>query len=170
MAWVKIRPGISAKHYGGDLGRVVQMVSDQFIVIRVKPRHITAMEKREKEMAARRAAASDKMKAETVLRGAPFRPGVCARSCVLPSQASGIRAAWKEERTESLVILALENGFKAIDTANQRKHYDEIAVGKALKLYLEKMEVSREDLFVQTKFNRQFTVVFIGGNAARCEV
>ena len=60
--------------------------------------------------------------------------------------------AWKEERTESLVILALENGFKAIDTANQRKHYDEIAVGKALKLYLEKMEVSREDLFVQTKF------------------
>ena len=61
--------------------------------------------------------------------------------------------AWKEERTESLVILALENGFKAIDTANQRKHYDEIAVGKALKLYLEKMEVSREDLFVQTKFN-----------------
>ena len=46
----------------------------------------------------------------------------------------------------------LKNGFKAIDTANQRKHYDEIAVGRALKLYLEKMEVSREDLFVQTKF------------------
>jgi diketogulonate reductase-like aldo/keto reductase len=31
--------------------------------------------------------------------------------------------AWKEDRTESLVRLALENGFRAIDTANQRKHY-----------------------------------------------
>ena len=28
--------------------------------------------------------------------------------------------AWKEERTEALVELALAEGFRAIDTANQR--------------------------------------------------
>ena len=33
--------------------------------------------------------------------------------------------AWKKERTEALVTLALENGFVAVDTANQAKHYAE---------------------------------------------
>jgi hypothetical protein len=42
LGWVKIRSGgHQSKHYGGDLGRVVKMISDQFVVIRVKPRHIT---------------------------------------------------------------------------------------------------------------------------------
>ena len=31
--------------------------------------------------------------------------------------------AWKEERTESLVRLALDAGFRGIDAANQRRHY-----------------------------------------------
>ncbi len=30
--------------------------------------------------------------------------------------------AWKEDRTEGLVIDALDAGFRGIDTANQRKH------------------------------------------------
>ena len=31
--------------------------------------------------------------------------------------------AWKEEHTGPLVELALRQGFRGIDTANQRKHY-----------------------------------------------
>ncbi|MGB0360911.1 MAG: hypothetical protein ACPGEF_05850 [Endozoicomonas sp.] len=41
--------------------------------------------------------------------------------------------AWKEEATAELTLKALDNGFTAIDTANQRKHYNEEGVGKALK-------------------------------------
>jgi diketogulonate reductase-like aldo/keto reductase len=54
--------------------------------------------------------------------------------------------AWKEERTATLVRLALDAGFVAIDTANQRKHYVEAAVGEAIA------GVPREKLFLQTKF------------------
>ena len=41
--------------------------------------------------------------------------------------------AWKEERTLGLTTLALEAGFRGIDTANQRKHYFEVAVGQAVQ-------------------------------------
>ena len=40
--------------------------------------------------------------------------------------------AWKEERTEALTAAALEAGFRAVDTANQRRHYVEAAVGAAI--------------------------------------
>src|SRR5260370_31644703 len=53
--------------------------------------------------------------------------------------------AWKEERTEALVTEAIAAGFRGIDTANQRRHYHEAAVGNAIRK-------SRESLFVQTKF------------------
>lgn len=56
--------------------------------------------------------------------------------------------AWKELETERLVGLALRAGFRAIDTANQRRHYHEAGVGAALK----SSGVKREDLFIQTKF------------------
>jgi hypothetical protein len=36
--------------------------------------------------------------------------------------------AWKEDETQRLTELALQNGFCGIDTANQRRHYDEAAV------------------------------------------
>ncbi len=59
--------------------------------------------------------------------------------------------AWKKDRTTELVKLAVESGFKAIDTANQLIHYDEAQVGNALKgLYSD--GVKREELFLQTKF------------------
>jgi diketogulonate reductase-like aldo/keto reductase len=54
--------------------------------------------------------------------------------------------AWKEDRTEALVRLALENGFRAIDTANQRKHYNEAGTGTAVS------GVPRGELWLQTKF------------------
>ena len=38
--------------------------------------------------------------------------------------------AWKEECTAGLVELALQQGFRGIDTANQRKHYVEAAAGE----------------------------------------
>ena len=42
--------------------------------------------------------------------------------------------AWKEDRTEALTRLAITEGFRAIDTANQRKHYFEAGVGAATEL------------------------------------
>lgn len=60
--------------------------------------------------------------------------------------------AWKEERTEELVAEALEAGFRGFDTANQRRHYREAAVGRALTRAVEDGTVDRGDLFVQTKF------------------
>lgn len=60
--------------------------------------------------------------------------------------------AWKEERTEGLTTLALEAGFRGIDTANQRKHYFEVAVGKAVQAAVTAGKVARGELFLQTKF------------------
>jgi diketogulonate reductase-like aldo/keto reductase len=60
--------------------------------------------------------------------------------------------AWKEDETERLVGLAVEAGFRAIDTANQRKHYFEVGVGAAVASAIESKLVTREDLFLQTKF------------------
>jgi diketogulonate reductase-like aldo/keto reductase len=60
--------------------------------------------------------------------------------------------AWKEDETERLTRLALEAGFRGIDTANQRKHYFEAAVGVALQSAIADGLVKREDVFLQTKF------------------
>jgi diketogulonate reductase-like aldo/keto reductase len=60
--------------------------------------------------------------------------------------------AWKEERTEALTRLALDAGFRAIDTANQRKHYFEAAVGDAVARAIGEGVVARDELFLQTKF------------------
>src|SRR5438270_6646194 len=63
--------------------------------------------------------------------------------------------AWKENRTASLTEVALRSGFRAIDTANQRKHYFEAGVGEALGAVYREGIVKREDLFLQTKFTYQ---------------
>jgi diketogulonate reductase-like aldo/keto reductase len=59
--------------------------------------------------------------------------------------------AWKKDDTTRLAQLAVESGFKAIDTANQLIHYREALVGDAL-LSLKKNGVQRDQLFLQTKF------------------
>src|SRR5262245_5713462 len=59
--------------------------------------------------------------------------------------------AWKKEATTGLVELAVESGFRAIDTANQLIHYEEARVGAALQALAAK-GVEREELFLQTKF------------------
>lgn len=60
--------------------------------------------------------------------------------------------AWKEDDTARLTSLALASGFRGIDTANQRRHYHEAAVGDALTRAFELGDVAREELFLQSKF------------------
>lgn len=60
--------------------------------------------------------------------------------------------AWKEEQTTECVLRALSAGYRAIDTANQRKHYYEEGVGIALSQAYKTLGLSRGDLFLQTKF------------------
>ena len=63
--------------------------------------------------------------------------------------------AWKEGRTPALTELALRMGFRAIDTANQRRHYFEEGVGQGLAAAYRTGLVVRTDLFLQTKFTYQ---------------
>jgi diketogulonate reductase-like aldo/keto reductase len=63
--------------------------------------------------------------------------------------------AWKEDRTPALTELAIRMGFRAIDTANQRRHYFEGGVGQALAALYREGLISRADLFLQTKFTSQ---------------
>src|SRR5450432_832005 len=63
--------------------------------------------------------------------------------------------AWKEARTPALTTLALRNGFRAIDTANQRRHYFEAGVGEGLAEAYREGVVTRANLFLQTKFTYQ---------------
>src|SRR4051812_18854786 len=63
--------------------------------------------------------------------------------------------AWKEEQTQTLTEQALHRGFRGIDTANQRKHYVETGVGAAVKAAVQSGLLSRDDLFLQSKFTFQ---------------
>jgi diketogulonate reductase-like aldo/keto reductase len=60
--------------------------------------------------------------------------------------------AWKENETQRLTEFALQEGFRGIDTANQRRHYHEAAVGQAIATMIERGLVGSDDLFLQTKF------------------
>ena len=59
--------------------------------------------------------------------------------------------AWKKVRTEHFVVEAIRAVFRGIDTACQPKHYDEAGVGRGVARCLGK-ELSRDDLYLQTKF------------------
>ena len=67
--------------------------------------------------------------------------------------------AWKEDRTRVLTSLAIDAGFRAFDTANQRKHYFEAGMGEAIHAAIQSGTasgpVTREDFFIQTKFTYQ---------------
>jgi len=76
-----------------------------------------------------------------------------AQPSSIPSFLYG--TAWKEDRTAALTELAIRSGFRAIDTANQRKHYFEAAVGKGLAAAYRAGLVTRANLFLQTKFTYQ---------------
>ena len=59
--------------------------------------------------------------------------------------------AWKKADTQRLVKLAIQNGFRGIDTACQPKHYDEAGVGAGIAASLQ-LGLTRADLYLQTKF------------------
>src|SRR5207245_6713651 len=75
------------------------------------------------------------------------------RGIAVPSIMYG--TAWKEERTQALTSEAIACGFRAIDSANQRRHYLEAGVGAAIAAAIASGSVTREQLFVQTKFTYQ---------------
>ena len=60
--------------------------------------------------------------------------------------------AWKEARTADVVAQALRAGFRGLDTANQRRHYREAEVGRALLAEVERGALRRDEVFLQTKF------------------
>lgn len=60
--------------------------------------------------------------------------------------------AWKEDDTERLTGLALRQGFRGFDTANQRRHYHEAGVGRAVAAAVAGGLATRDELFLQTKF------------------
>lgn len=61
--------------------------------------------------------------------------------------------AWKQAATADLTEQAIAAGFRALDTANQPQHYQESGVGEGIAMAIAQGGVSREQLFVQTKFS-----------------
>jgi diketogulonate reductase-like aldo/keto reductase len=59
--------------------------------------------------------------------------------------------AWKQNLTATLVELAIETGFRGIDTACQPRHYHEAGVGEGLAAALIK-GLTRQDIYLQTKY------------------
>ena len=59
--------------------------------------------------------------------------------------------AWKKERTDGLVQVAIRHGFRGVDTACQPKHYHEAGVGAAVAACIAS-GMTRQELFLQTKF------------------
>ena len=81
----------------------------------------------------------------------------------LPLQSSSLRStgsipaflygtAWKKEATADLVYQALSNGFTAVDTAAQPKHYREDLVAGGISKAIRDGKIRRKDLYLQTKF------------------
>lgn len=60
--------------------------------------------------------------------------------------------AWKKDQTKVLVKEALKRGFRRVDTAAQPKHYQEHLVGEALREAYSEGLMSRENVYVQTKY------------------
>jgi diketogulonate reductase-like aldo/keto reductase len=58
--------------------------------------------------------------------------------------------AWKKADTALLVSAALRQGFRAIDTACQPKHYDEAGVGASIAAG--RGDLTRAELYLQSKF------------------
>jgi diketogulonate reductase-like aldo/keto reductase len=74
------------------------------------------------------------------------------------TSADGVRVprilygtAWKKADTARLVTLAIETGFRGIDTACQPKHYDEAGAGAGIAPCLSP-KLTRSELYLQTKF------------------
>src|SRR5260370_42051454 len=63
--------------------------------------------------------------------------------------------AWKEDRTQSFGLEAIASGFRAFDTANQRKHYVKEEGSAPVRTEIASRTATQEDLHLQTKFTYQ---------------
>ncbi|KAJ4271665.1 hypothetical protein NW762_000370 [Fusarium torreyae] len=72
-------------------------------------------------------------------------------STAMPKLVYG--TAWKKERSADLVYTALKHGFRGVDTAGQPKHYNEKGVGQGVQRAMKDGLITREGLFLQTKFS-----------------
>jgi len=73
----------------------------------------------------------------------------CASGVRIPRLLYG--TAWKKSETAQLVTMALQEGFRGIDTACQPRHYDEAAVGAGIAAALG-APLQRAGLYLQSKF------------------
>eukprot|EP00750_Incisomonas_marina_P030240 INCI7433.1.p1 GENE.INCI7433.1~~INCI7433.1.p1 ORF type:complete len:188 (+),score=34.84 INCI7433.1:62-625(+) len=72
----------------------------------------------------------------------------------LPFPAVSFGTAGLGSRTETVVGMALAEGFRGLDTAQAKEWYDEAAVGRALRTaFAEGVISSRKDVFVTTKMH-----------------
>ncbi|KAK0740198.1 NADP-dependent oxidoreductase domain-containing protein [Schizothecium vesticola] len=60
--------------------------------------------------------------------------------------------AWKKDRTADLVYQAIQAGFRGIDTAHMKQHYDEAGTGAGIQRAIRDGLVTRQDLWIQTKY------------------
>jgi diketogulonate reductase-like aldo/keto reductase len=81
---------------------------------------------------------------------APIEATRAVRGVTVPSILYG--TAWKAERTGALTAAAIGCGFRGIDTANQRKYYMEAGAGEGIRSAIAAGTVTRDQLFLQTKF------------------
>ena len=79
----------------------------------------------------------------------PLRSAHLTSTHFIPAFIYG--TAWKKAATADLVYQALNNGFTAIDTAAQPKHYQEDLVAAGISRAI-KDGKQRKDLYLQTKF------------------
>lgn len=70
-------------------------------------------------------------------------------TAVMPPMMYG--TAWKKERTANLVYEAIKAGFRGIDTAAMKKHYDEALTGEGIRRAIREGIVTRKDLFVRKR-------------------
>jgi diketogulonate reductase-like aldo/keto reductase len=80
----------------------------------------------------------------------PIEPTRAVRGVTVPSILYG--TAWKAERTGALTAAAIGCGFRGVDTANQRKYYMEAGAGEGIQSAIAAGAVTRDALFLQTKF------------------
>jgi len=77
-------------------------------------------------------------------------PSIRVQGVEVPAFMYG--TAWKEDDTARCVAAAIGVGFRAIDTASQRKHYHEAGVGLGLARACDERGLERSELFIQSKF------------------
>ena len=99
------------------------------------------------------------LESKTLDIGAIAQPPV--HTCKSPCQSlsNGVKiplllygTAWKEGETERLTSLALDTGFRGIDSANQKRHYNELMTGRAVSKAISSGKLLRHELFLQSKF------------------